>query len=123
MFLEENAPARSQAALRSTVTATRLYSTLILSISIFYLGSACNCGYTFILFKGRAGCSINCKCEDCKNPFGRKGKAHMVSQRSYFVLDVWINSTVQYIILHKYLNCRLDSYFSSSWDYHCLTIF
>jgi len=24
-------------------------------------------------FQGGAGCSINCKCEDCRNPFGRKG--------------------------------------------------
>jgi len=23
-------------------------------------------------FQGGAGCSINCKCEDCRNPFGRK---------------------------------------------------
>jgi len=32
-------------------------------------------GYENISFylKGGAGCSINCKCEDCRNPFGRKG--------------------------------------------------
>jgi hypothetical protein len=30
-------------------------------------------GYVFLLcLKGGAGCSINCKCDDCKNPYGRK---------------------------------------------------
>jgi hypothetical protein len=29
----------------------------------------------FFYLKGGAGCSINCKCDDCRNPFGRKGNA------------------------------------------------
>jgi hypothetical protein len=73
------------------VTATRLYSTLILSIFIYILGQFVTVDIHSSYLKGMAGCSINCKCEDCKNPFGTKGKACgvkcVVSQCSYFVLD------------------------------------
>lgn len=39
---------------------------------------------TFRLFKGGVGCSINCRCEGCKNAFGRKDGEH--SSKSISIL-------------------------------------
>lgn len=38
-----------------------------------------NFGYMVFFEKGGVGCSVNCRCEGCKNTFGRKdGKQHFV---------------------------------------------
>lgn len=85
IFLEENALAKSQAALRNTVTATRfriqlcpIFKKKDNSIVLVFLFSQLVTGICFLCLKGGAGCSINCKCDDCKNPYGKKGNINLV---------------------------------------------
>ena len=43
------------------------------------------------LLKGGVGCSINCRCEGCKNAFGRKDGKYAFSEKSLcFLLLVFV---------------------------------
>lgn len=75
LAINEGATARNPAASRNTANAIKLVPFLschvyiYLKLSIFALWA----DRVFSrLFQGGVGCSINCRCEGCKNAFGRK---------------------------------------------------
>jgi len=67
--------------------------------------------FFFLNLKGGAGCSINCKCDDCRNPFGRKGNAFkelewsLVNDFKVGVLHQISSSLILFgtLVLHKFL--------------------
>lgn len=75
LVIREDATARNLDASRSTVNAIR-FDFLLSSTSNPYLILPLGGWLTLVSFvQGGVGCSINCRCEGCKNAFGRKDGA------------------------------------------------
>lgn len=75
--IREDATARNLDASRNTVNAIRfvfLFPSESESFSYFVVGWL----LSFRSVQGGVGCSINCRCEGCKNAFGRKDGEHFV---------------------------------------------
>ena len=66
--IREGVTARNLVASKNTVNAIRSFPHLSVFL-LFFLASDKN---LVVSLKGGVGCSINCRCEGCKNAFGRK---------------------------------------------------